>query len=49
MGTPAGPGGGGIRDTGDAREATPRKCVCPSRSATEDPDRDVGAVIPGPG
>ncbi len=44
MGTPAGPGGGGIRGTGDAREASPRKCVCLSRSATEDPDRDVGAV-----
>jgi hypothetical protein len=43
-GTPAGPGGGGIISTGDAREAPPRNCVCPSRSATEDPDRDVGAV-----
>ena len=44
MGTPAGPGGGGMRGTGDAREAPPRKDVCPSRSATKDSDRDEGAV-----
>jgi hypothetical protein len=44
MGTPAVSGGGEIRVTGDVREASPRKCVCLSCSATEDPDRDVGAV-----
>jgi hypothetical protein len=50
MGTPAVSGGGEIRVTGDAREASPRECVCLSCSATEDPDRDVGAVeVPGPG
>jgi hypothetical protein len=38
-----------MRVTGDVREASPRKCVCLSCSATEDPDRDVVPATPAPG